>query len=245
MQRWRIFSCPQISLFNCLILPILCFLSFAHLRIVRSLFQQKHWDNKMKRILGLTLLILGAEEYAVAEEKKGTYASFQAGVALGVDYDASGTVLESVDTRQGPAFSFLLGRDYGNWRSDLELSYTNQSIDSINGLNQRFNASGDIESYSFLSNAYYAPQYGNWEPYIGGGLGFTHYDAEIKSLGAEDSGSDTVFTWQGKVGLAYHLNESWAVDANYAYQDGSDISIGNSNFDQQQSIVRIGLRAYF
>lgn len=199
------------------------------------------------KTLSLTLLMLGAASVAYADDvaEPRPYLSFQTGVALGVDYDSNNKVLKEIDTRRGPVFSLLAGFDYGDWRTDVELSHMRQSIKSINGLNQSFNAGGDVDSTSLLFNGYYAPKYDVWEPYVGAGLGYTRYDAKLRTLGVELSDKDGVFTWQGKAGVAYHWSENYAVDVNYAYQDGSDIKFDGIAFDQQQSIIRAGLRYTF
>lgn len=195
------------------------------------------------KTFSFTALLIALTGGQVHAEDLAPYLAFHAGYALGVDVDVSNSVVTDLDTRSGGAFSGAAGIDYGDVRGEIELNYISQDISAVEALDQRFNLGGDFDSLSLLFNTYYAPSFGDVEPYIGGGVGVTRYDIESDILNLNES--DEVFTWQGRIGVAFNITNHCALDFNYTYQDGEDISIQDANIDQQQSIVKAGVRYTF
>lgn len=102
----------------------------------------------------------------------------------------------------------------------------------------RNNASdGHLNTHTWMANGYYdfMPD-AAFDPYVGAGIGLAYFNART-DWGASDS--TTRFAYQGIVGLNYHINANWAVDANYHIQSwsGSDSAYYN--------IFNVGFNYYF
>ncbi len=85
---------------------------------------------------------------------------------------------------------------------------------------------GDIRSYDAALNAIITPMgmKARFPPYIGGGLGFTSWNAEIETvtykgrqLAVNSETSQTDLAATAMIGLDYRPNDKWAVGARYRY----------------------------
>lgn len=169
------------------------------------------------------------------------YIGAQVGQFFHTEADVSDSPISNADLDDGTSLSLTLGQRTGMFRSELELFYGTQDIESVEVSGSSFPVSGEIDSLGAMANVYYAPKIGNWEPYLGGGVGVTHYSVDLNDIKVNDD----VLTYQGKIGLAYHIDHAWAIDANYVYQDGSSIDVGDAEIDQAKQVARIGVRYTF
>lgn len=140
-------------------------------------------------------------------------------------------------------------------RTDLELSYQhhnadyNTIIDPVTGntFNSPYNVLGEIKSYSILANVWY--DFNNstpLTPYIGGGLGASLVDSDIKytefnMLTVLDSNA-WAFTYQLGGGFKYDINEerNLALEIGYLYRNTGDIGSTPNPFDVDTGFFDFG-----
>lgn len=165
------------------------------------------------------------------------YLSINAGYHLDDKVDITKSYWDEANLSNDVTYSAALGTNTGMFRQELELLYADRDVGEVDG----FSVSGDLQSIGLLGNVYYAPKMGSFEPYLGVGAGVSQYKIKVDAIDA----SELVTTYKAQVGLAYHITESIAVDANYAYVDGKDVNFGKGSFDQKQRMARIGIRYTF
>lgn len=106
-----------------------------------------------------------------------------------------------------------LGYDFGAIRTELTYGYTRASLNKVHVNNfGTFSSSGNVNKNDVMASAYFDIPFGNWVPYIGGGIGWTNLGSPQFNLGALSfgGGNRSAFGWQGKAGIAYVLN--WNTD---------------------------------
>ncbi|NBC20815.1 MAG: outer membrane beta-barrel protein [Alphaproteobacteria bacterium] len=166
------------------------------------------------------------------------------------------------------------------WRGGLELTYTNSDVDShggvtlggagldgvdaavLTGAQEQLGASvgevvgageGDISSVGLFANGYYDfNTAGQFQPYLGAGLGFMDVDVEYSPSGVGIiDGGETKFAWQLKAGATWRVTERWDVYGEYAYRQSDDIEVNNDLFpgsldiENQQNLFSVGTRIRF
>lgn len=87
---------------------------------------------------------------------------------------------------------------------------------------------GSLSSYTLLTNVYYRLDTGTeFTPYIGGGVGVSLLDLDMKR-GDEERfhalDDDTQFAYQGIAGLAYEVAPHWSVGVEYRFFGTTDPS---------------------
>lgn len=84
---------------------------------------------------------------------------------------------------------------------------------------------GHLNTHTVMGNLYYdfMPS-STFNPYVGAGIGWAHFDAKASSEGETIKVSTNEFAYQGIVGIAYNINDHFAVDANYHYLRWSNSS---------------------
>lgn len=112
---------------------------------------------------------------------------------------------------------------------------------------------GEITSLGLFANAYYDfNTAGQFQPYIGGGIGIMDTDVEYAPSGVDiiDDG-ETAFAWQLKAGATWRVNETFDIYGEYAYRASDDIEVSNDLFpgtleiENQQNVFSIGARVRF
>ncbi len=151
------------------------------------------------------------------------YAEIRAGAPIPVDHG-----FNSPATGPGqykPSSGFHVGVDVGkyitdNWRAELGLYWNRGSKGSARlGGGAPIPHSGSVNTYTFMGNLLYAFHTGSpLRPYVGAGLGFTHFD--FNGLGATGgaftiTGSKTVMTAALHTGLDYKLSERTTLTSRY------------------------------
>ena len=156
--------------------------------------------------------------------------SVQGNVSTSSEYD-TGYALGAV-----AGYSFDLDQSRADGlalRTELDVGYRENSIDSIDGTGtfgnatlsgRTSNVSGDVSTFSGLANAWVDYRVGRITPYVGGGIGLANVSANgISALGVEAvDDSDTVFAYQLGTGVAYNLTEQFALTLDYSYFATSD-----------------------
>ncbi len=88
-----------------------------------------------------------------------------------------------------------------------------------------------------MVNGYYAYNLDKFRPYVGVGVGGANVSADVSSLGIKIvDDDDTVFAYQGIIGLEYQLSDSVSFGARYAYfatQDPTFFDTAGFEFDSE------------
>lgn len=176
------------------------------------------------------------------------YEGLYGAIGAGLSYMGNGKDITNDQAGGGGAFAFdsdaeydpgigvytTLGYSYANnFRTELELSYRNNSIDSIDPDGLGFSGfpagtiSGDTTSMAVMGNVLLDLGRGGFAPYIGAGVGVANIDNDIvgtNTAGAPISplaiayGADRwALAYQGIAGVAIGLSEGLALDLSYRY----------------------------
>ncbi len=172
------------------------------------------------QLFAMAAVGLGALSYEGANAaSKGPFIGIMGGANFAGDQDVSGLrINRSVDTDTGWAAVPSIGYRYNNGlRTELELGYRKNDVDSISGVS---NGSGEIKVKSAMLNLLYdVNANGRLTPYIGGGAGYAmvKYD-NVNPVGIGGiTDKDDVFAYQGMAGLRYAVNDAVDLAAEYRY----------------------------
>ena len=141
------------------------------------------------------------------------------------DTFAGGNVSTDIEYDSGIGLSGAIGRSFGAFRVEGEVSYRNNSSDQATDITgslagNLFTAAGplaidaDMSSLGFLANAYYD---------------FKNFD--VKSVGGASVNydeTDTVVAYQVGMGVGYQVTPETSVTASYRYFATSDASFNDS-----------------
>jgi hypothetical protein len=139
------------------------------------------------------------------------------------DYNFSG----NSNLTGGFAVDGGVGYDFGAIRTELTYSFARASLHKVHVDDfETFNGSGNIDKNDVMASVYLDLPFGDWVPYIGGGIGYSNLSTPSYTIDGErfGSGNEGLFGWQAKAGVAYVLN--WNTDV---YVEGT--YSGASGFD--------------
>jgi opacity protein-like surface antigen len=128
----------------------------------------------------------------------------------------------------------LLGYRYNDYlAAEADLGYAQYDDDQINGqislgplVEHRATVDGSAETWTGFANAIVTPLgRSRFTPYIGGGLGFSAYDAKLNSISSATFGtvavnsttSDAVLAVDAIVGFDYAVTEAFLLGARYRF----------------------------
>jgi opacity protein-like surface antigen len=192
----------------------------------------------------------------------GFYFGLQAGANLYQDYgdgrsfDVRGNSV-SFDANDEVGFvgGIKLGYVFGTGsvrpaiEADLYYNGVKANIDAhVNGEDVDFNASGDLHSGAFIANFLLRFASGQFQPYLGGGVGGYYAEAQDVRVRIGDrkfeggGGSNSGFAWQLIGGADYYFTEKLSIFAEYKFLNYED-----AGFDDRisQHIAVLGLRMHF
>ena len=173
---------------------------------------------------------------------KGLYFDLRAGGSFLSDADnegpATGGITIESEFNTGFVVEGAVGWEHeSGFRGELALGYLQSDIDSLTVPPNSLSADGDVSTFTFMVNGYYALNLDKFRPYVGVGVGGAHVSADISALGFQAvDDSDTVFAYQGIVGLEYRLSDSVSLGARYAYfatQDPTFFDTAGFEFDSE------------
>jgi opacity protein-like surface antigen len=129
------------------------------------------------------------------------------------------------------------GYDWDNGLAlETEFAYRHNGLDHDVFHGDSTDLDGSLSSYTLLANTYYRLETGtDFTPYIGGGVGISLLDLDMKR---GDEGrfhaldTDTQFAYQGIAGLAYAIAPHWNLGVEYRFfgtQDPSFIDHPDGN----------------
>lgn len=169
----------------------------------------------------------------------------------GVDVDFTKTNKTGYDAGLAAGYRFLC-----NFRAEIALSHILANADTLKGDGVKLSASGETQVTPLMLNGYYdITQLSNViVPYVGAGLGGAYVDENIKTAGVQDwKGNDTVFAYQGIVGVGFRITPQLTASVDYRYlateEASFDVSgsggLATANDNIANHIVNAGLTYYF
>ena len=150
---------------------------------------------------------------------------------------ANANVANDVDTDAGFGAALAIGRQFGQFRAEVELAKQGADLDEVTGvLGSTAVWSGDVDLTTVMINGYYElPVYDAFSVYAMAGMGYAKYDVDFKQNGQNValgpislSGSDNVFAYKAGVGVTYNFTEEMAADLGYEYLGVADTDIADS-----------------
>lgn len=189
---------------------------------------------------------------AVAAEM---YVGGKLGYVMTSDSDLSDGVDEiSIEFDGGLGLGLALGTTMDAFRIEGELEYRGADMDKAKAYGVSVPVDGDIKTWSLMANGYYDFETGSsLKPYAGVGIGFAKHSVEINSI-AGDAGSggeddDTVFAYQGTLGVAWAVSDTMDLDFAYRYFATADAEFedgaGTTEAEYGSHNLSAGLRIKF
>jgi len=215
--------------------------------------------------------IVAVPSMAFADDDAGWYLRGNIGYGIHSDDAFVGDINGAVQSEGNVTASVGVGYEFGNnWR--LELDGANLFTD-LGELGNFPGSTSKLRTTSVMLNALYDFQdFGNWEPYVGAGLGLARGKAKVAAhtanltpipgcaggiaCGIQDS--DTSLAWQVLAGLGYKITDNLTWDTHYRYLDAGEFNfLGHStaadfssgpaaaNFDTAAHSLLTGFRYRF
>jgi opacity protein-like surface antigen len=200
-------------------------------------------------ILAALLLPASVSAQSYEEMSKGIYFEMRGGGVLLEDSDISGVTGANVDVQFDPGFAIEGAAGYmhdSGIRGEIALGYRRNDIEDItasaggatisfasllSGVNIQLG--GQVEAVPVMANLYYGPDLGGgWRPFVGAGAGLAWLSGEIEltsgGTSVSASADDTVFAYQGMVGIDYDVPVDWgglALGLRYVYFATEDMEL--------------------
>jgi opacity protein-like surface antigen len=196
-------------------------------------------------------LALGAEP--------GPYIGLQGAATFQREADNSSSDLHITSKyNSGYNVAGVLGWNYGqNWRAEAEIGYRRNGLDKLavdkatgTGLagGQTYAAHGHLGTTDVMGNLWYDFNMGDgWKPYVGGGIGWAHINANNVSANGIPLVDDTsnVFAYQLGAGIGYALTPRTTVSVDYRYFATKDPTFTDTatgtQFNSQYRTNNVGL----
>lgn len=172
-----------------------------------------------------------------------------------VTNNADATAYHTVEGKTGYDFSGAVGYGFQGFRLEGEAGYMYDNVHRT--VNQAGTAQtapgGNQKLWLGLISAYYDFDLGNqFFPYIGAGAGMAKYRNEVHhSTGNIANGMESVFAYQGTLGLGYQVNDVLAATVDYRYTatNNGDFEYTTVNSTAaakyRSNSINFGLRYYF
>lgn len=131
-----------------------------------------------------------------------------------LSYDAGWGGAAAIGYR--PATDIIFLRDT---RYELEIAYRQNDIDEFTNGATRLTGNGEYKSTSYMANMYYDFRNSTgFTPYIGGGLGLAQVRVDDFATLIPGDDEDTVFAYQGMVGVSYAPSSTPNIEWNLGYR---------------------------
>ena len=139
----------------------------------------------------------------------------------------------------GYSFGGMVGYDFVGPRVAIEGLYNNSKA-TVSGASQSFGATKD--EIAVMGNVYYDFNAGGtWVPYIGAGAGIAF--EKVSALNAQDN--NTVFAYQGIVGMGYNIDPTWRVNLEGRYFGTSTPTLQGQGFQNNNLIAMLQVQMKF
>jgi OmpA-OmpF porin, OOP family len=165
---------------------------------------------------GLFVAVAGV---AHADEQAGPYLGLGVGANFLNDAHSSrdNGPSPTVDFNTGAAAAGALGYRFDkNWRTEFELGYRHNNVESVSG----GGGNGAVHAWDYMGNVLYDVDTGSkWTPYVGIGAGMVHYHAAGLQLAPNTTTNDgdDVFAYQGILGVSYEFTPRTSMFVDYRY----------------------------
>jgi len=196
---------------------------------------------KLQLLRAVAVTALMAMPSLASANDEGWYVRGNIGYGIHANSEFAGDLVGDVEGEGNVALSLGVGYEFGNnWRLEVDAV---QIWNDLGAIGQHPGTSADIRTTSLMLNAIYDfDGFGNWEPYIGAGLGIVRADV---SAFANDfangvfpvdnpacaNGPSCVFTdtdggigFQLLAGLGYKITDNLTWDTAYRYQSFGDFT---------------------
>lgn len=143
--------------------------------------------------------IFGGVDFASDKKKNGVKAEFDTG------YVVTGAV----------GYRFCEG-----FRVEGEVGYRHNDLDKVTSDSTRvdYGTSSNIHTWSYMANGVYElPVCWSWQPYVGGGIGYSQTTLKLTNSQFSSSSHSNGFAWQVIAGLEYPFLDCWDVAVEYRY----------------------------
>jgi len=176
-------------------------------------------------------------------DDEGWYLRGNVGYGIHTDTDLTGDLIGDVESEGNVAWSLGVGYDFGdNWR--LEVDGTSLWTD-LGAISQVPSSFAKARTNSLFLNAIYDfDEFGQWEPYVGAGVGLVQADFTAEAhdfFNGEGTGvisnpvcsgalcafdqQDVGLGWQILAGIGYDVTDRLTWDTHYKYTDSTDFDI--------------------
>ena len=189
----------------------------------------------------LAVSVLSFASSALAIE--GMYVAGNVGAVMLSDSETN-TIFGKVGFDTGYGITAAVGRKVEYVRMEGEFNYRVSDIEKWGS----DSASGDVKTFGFMLNTYFDINTNtSFTPFIGGGIGVANVDAEIENaaLGQKISDDETVFAYQGIVGVAFAINKNSSIDLSYRYYATSDPDFDGVDGEYKGNNLMLGIRYSF
>jgi opacity protein-like surface antigen len=149
------------------------------------------------------------------------------------DFAGAAVIPHRAEFDGGTGYFAQVGRAFGQARVELELGRRENDADRFGSINNITPARGAMNATSLMVNALYDFPVGErFVPYLGVGIGGAEVEADKPRKAVTDPartgallGDDNRFAWQLLAGVAFRLNEHWALKLDYRYFDAGDADL--------------------
>lgn len=142
-----------------------------------------------------------------------------------------------------------VGYDFGAIRTELTYGFSRASLHKVHVDNyETLNGSGNVDKNDVMASAYLDLPFGDWVPYIGGGIGYSNLSTPSYTIDGErfSSGNKGLFGWQAKAGVAYVLNWNTDVYVEGTYSGASGFDSGDLSYSSFNNWgAKLGFRYRF
>jgi outer membrane protein OmpA-like peptidoglycan-associated protein len=185
------------------------------------------------RMLAGSAVLAGLALPALAQTPSNVYIAPRGGVVMQSesDYSGSGGNSAKVKFKTGFAAGAALGYDWKPIRTELEVMYRQNDVDSVNGT-ALTSGSGKNSSIAGMINVLYDFNLSSaWKPYVGVGIGAARVTGELSTSDATRTfdNSSNKFAYQGIVGVGYQINPSVDLTLDYRYMATQNPSFTTSS----------------
>ena len=154
-----------------------------------------------------------------------------------------------LELESGMGFLIAVGAgDDVGLRGELELGYRKLDFDkSKPDDGGEFDVDGDYTTLSFMANGIYAFEASDWlRPYVGVGLGLARLSyTEVIEDEPDGEGDDTVFAYQGMLGVGFPLSEKTEARMGYRYFATADADFDELEASYGTHSIEAGIRFRF
>jgi OOP family OmpA-OmpF porin len=196
----------------------------------------------MKKILAVAAAVVVLPIAAQAQTLQ--YPGFYAGLEAGGNYMFQTSVAtpagqNNIYPNIGWSAGGVVGYDFVGPRVELEGRYDYNSA-TVSGATNPFGAAKD--SIAVMGNLLYDFNAGGTiVPYIGAGAGVAF--VKTSALGLQDN--NTVFAYQGILGVGYNIDPSWRVNLDGRYFGTSAPTLGGQGYQNNNVIAMLSLQYKF